>query len=336
MMPESRVAAPLSCSQAENIARNIYGLRGNARSLPGEYDDNFQLTTGGGRAFVLKVMHPAREMSFVDMQCRALAHLAQRASHLQLPRVLLTLAGDSFSSAKMEDGTERLIWLLTFLPGAVLADAKPRDQEILSSLGRLLREMDAALLDFSHPAAQRELKWDITRSLWARDFLSYLKDNSRRTLADKFLLLFEVEVLPRLPKLRRSVIYGDANDYNVLVSAPWPQAPQMVSVIDFGDMHETITVAEPAIAAAYALLGESQPLAAVSAVLAAYHQMFPLNETEIAAFFPLIGVRLAVSVVNSAHRQSLVPDDSYVTVTEAAAWDALERLTKIHPRFATY
>jgi 4-aminobutyrate aminotransferase-like enzyme len=46
--------------------------------------------------------------------------------------------------------------------------------------------------------------------------------------------------------------------------------------------------------------------------------------------------RLAVSVVNSAHRQSLVPDDPYVTVTEASAWGALERLSKINPRLAHY
>ena len=55
----------------------------------------------------------------------------------------------------------------------------------------------------------------------------------------------------------------------------------------------------------------------------------PLKESEIAAFFPLIGARLAVSVINSAHRKSLVPDDPYVTVSEEPAWAALERLEQI-------
>jgi 4-aminobutyrate aminotransferase-like enzyme len=107
-------------------------------------------------------------------------------------------------------------------------------------------------------------------------------------------------------------------------------------VIDFGDMHETITVAEPAIAAAYALLRQEKPLDAASAVLAGYHRVFPLSEEELAVLFPLVAARLAVSVVNSAHRQSLVPDDPYVTVTEGPAWKALERLAKIYPRFAHY
>ncbi len=196
--------------------------------------------------------------------------------------------------------------------------------------------MDTALLDFAHPAAQRELKWDITRSLWAREYLNYVKDATRRKIAEKFFCLFEQEVIPRLPRLRRGIIYGDANDYNVLVSESWAQPRQARSVIDFGDMHETVLVAEPAIAAAYALLGEANPLRAAATVVGAYHRALALVAEEIAALFPLIAARLAVSVVNSAHRQSLVPDDPYVTVTEAAAWDALERLAGIHPRFAEY
>src|SRR5882757_4746891 len=49
-----------------------------------------------------------------------------------------------------------------------------------------------------------------------------------------------------------------------------------------------------------------------------------------------MGARLAVSVTNSTHCKTLKPDDPYVTVSEAPAWEALERLEKIHPRFADY
>ncbi len=336
MMPESRVAAPVACSEATKLALKQYGMRATTRSLPGEYDDNFHLTAGDSREFVLKIMHPLREAAFVDMQCRALRHLAERVPHLRLPRVVNAASGELFTRVKIEDGTERLVWMLTFLPGAVLAEAKPRDRELLSSLGTLLGEIDVALLDFAHPATKRELKWDITRSLWARDFHRQVKDGRGRELVERFLRLFEIEALPRFPKMRRSVIYGDANDHNSLISTPWPQPRKTLSVIDFGDMHETVTVAEPAIAAAYALLGQAKPLDAACLVLAAYHRVFPLNEEEIAAFFSLVAARLTVSVVNSAHRQSLVPDDPYVTVTEKPAWEALERLAGIHWRFAHY
>ena len=331
MMPEARVAAPLTTDVAARVAAELYGLATTIRSLPGEYDDNFHLQTADSRAFVLKMMHPAREDAFVDMQCRAFTHLAIKAPHLALPRVIPTSRGELFARVTLEDETSRLVWMLSYLPGATLAETKPHSPELLGSLGRLLAELDVALLDFVHPCAQRFLKWDLSRSNWARDYLGHIAEPDRRALAKKFLNLFEEEAVSRFPLLRRSVIYGDANDYNALVD---PNTKRVVSLIDFGDMHEGFTVGEPAIAAAYAILGKQDPLAAAGAVLAGYHQALPLSNEEIAAFFPLMAARLAVSVVNSAHRKSLVRDDPYVTVSEEPAWAALERLASIDSRSA--
>ncbi len=199
-----------------------------------------------------------------------------------------------------------------------------------------LGAMDAALADFAHPAARRELKWDLARASWIRQHLHLIRDGSRRALVEKFLALYEAAVVPALPRLRRSVVYGDANDYNVLVALPLPLPRKVVSVIDFGDMHDTVSVSEIAIGAAYAILGKENPLRAAAEVVAGYHRAFPLTEAELRILYALIGARLAVSVVNSAQRASVKPDDSYVTVSEAPAWDALARLAKIHPRFAHY
>ena len=336
MLLEARVAQPTTEAEAIRLAREFYGLEATARALPGEYDDNFHLTSTDGRGFVLKVMHPARERSFIDLQCRALTHLAQRAPQLPLPRVTPNRSGELFSSIHAADGTARLVWLLTFVNGKVLAEVRPHSPELLGELGRFLGEMDAALQSFSHTAAHRELKWDSSRAGWIKDHFKEIGDSKRRGLVEKLFALYEAEVVPKLPLLRRSVIYGDANDYNVVVGEPWPQARKIAGVIDFGDMHHGLTASEPAIAAAYAILGKGDPLQAATAVVAGYHAAFPLEEQELSVLYALIGARLAVSVVNSAHRKTLKPDDSYVTVSEAPAWEALERLAKIHPRFAHY
>jgi 4-aminobutyrate aminotransferase-like enzyme/Ser/Thr protein kinase RdoA (MazF antagonist) len=336
MIPEARVAQPVTESEAARLTQEIYALDASARSLPGEYDDNFHLVAADGREFVLKIMHPARERSFVEMQCQALQHLAQRAPQLGLPRITPTRSRDAFATSTIADGTKRLLWLLTYIPGTVLANVNPHPPELLRSLGHFLGELDAALADFSHPAAHRELKWDLSRAAWIRDYLHYIHDPERRALVERFLRLCESEVMPALPSLRRSVIYGDANDYNVLVHPSWPQPRKVVSVIDFGDMHHGVTVSEVAIAAAYAMLGEKDPLCAAAEVVAGYHGAFPLNEAEIALLFPLIAMRLTVSVTNSAHRKSIVPNEPYVTISEAPAWAALEKLASIHPRFAHY
>src|SRR5712692_1513440 len=346
MLLEERVARPTTEAEAVKIARDLYGLAVTAKSLPGEYDDNFHLTPlrdnlpdtqdGDAAGFVLKVMHPARERSFIDMQCCALQRLAKHAPQLTLPRVRLNRNGEAFAAVTAADGSQRLVWLLSYVPGTMLAKARPHSPELLQSLGHFLGEMDAALADFSHTAAGRELKLDLARAGWIRGHLHLIRDASQRALVEKFLALYDAEVVPALPQMRRSVIYGDANDYNVLVGPPLPLPRKVVSVIDFGDLHESVTVSEVAIAAAYAILGKENPLRAAAEVVAGYHRTFPLSEAELRILYVLIGTRLAVSVVNSAQRASVKPEDSYVTVSERPAWEALTRLAKIHQRFAHY
>jgi 4-aminobutyrate aminotransferase-like enzyme/Ser/Thr protein kinase RdoA (MazF antagonist) len=336
MLLEARVARRTTETEAAHLAREIYGFAASARALPGEYDDNFHLTAADGRAFVLKVMHPAREQSFIDLQCKALMHLAQQAPQLPLPRVVPNRSGELFSEIIAPDGSKRLVWLLSYVKGTVLAEARPHAPELLRDLGRFLGEMDAALQSFEHPAAHRELKWDSARAGWIKEHIQQIEGAERRALVEKFLALYETEVVPRVAKLRRSVIYGDANDYNVLVSAPWPQPRKIAGVIDFGDMHHGLMASEAAIAAAYGMLGKSEPLKAAAEVIAGYHQAFSLQEEEVAAVFPLLAARLGVSVTNSAHRKKVKPDDAYVTVSEEPAWNALEQLAKIQPRFAHY
>src|SRR6516164_4660494 len=114
IMPEARIAPPPAARQASRLAFDAYGLEVTAQVLPGEYDDNFQLFAPDSRVFVLKIMHPAREESFVDMQCRALSHLAERVPHLTLPRVVPNLRGELFARQKLGESNERLVWLLTF------------------------------------------------------------------------------------------------------------------------------------------------------------------------------------------------------------------------------
>ena len=336
MIPEARVAQPITESEAVRLAREIYGLPASAKPLPGEYDDNFHLSSNDGQQFVLKVMHPSREHSFIDLQCAAWRHLEERVRHLSLPRTHATPSGSPFVQAELADGTERFIWLLNYVPGRVLADVRPHGRELLKSLGTFLGEVDAALFDFNHEAAHRELKWNLASAGWIRNYLHHIGDPSRRQLVEKFLGLYEREIVPALPRLRCSVIYGDANDRNVLVSDPGPLPQKVVSLIDFGDMHHGLTISEAAIGAAYAIFGKEDPLAAAAEVVRGYHIAFPIEQDELRVLYALIAMRIAVSVTNSAHRQTLVPDDPYVTISEAPAWEALEKWAQVHPRLAHY
>ncbi|HMA53381.1 MAG TPA: peptidoglycan DD-metalloendopeptidase family protein, partial [Acidobacteriota bacterium] len=299
-------------------------------------DDNFRLEAADGTARVLKIMHPARQAGFVDMQCSALRAVAERDPGLAAPRVIPDRAGRLWSTTPAGPGGPRLVWMLTYLPGRPIAGIRPITPELLREIGEMLARLGLALSGFTHQAARRELKWDLARAGWIRDRLDAVREPRRRALVENVLARYDAEVVPSLPRLRRSVVYGDANEHNVLVEVEPGRPPRLAGLVDFGDMVETVSVSEVAVAAAYAAFGADDPLSRVSPLVAAYHRLLPLTEDEIALVDPLIRMRLAVSVVNSACRAAAEPEDPYLTVSEAPAWAALEAFGKIPPRLAHY
>ncbi|MGI9061293.1 MAG: aminotransferase class III-fold pyridoxal phosphate-dependent enzyme [Ktedonobacteraceae bacterium] len=322
---------------ATHIASSPYGLHAEAHSLPGERDYNFYLQSTTGAAFVLKIAHADEQKEMLALQNEALAHLAAHDPALLLPQVCNTVTGENIATVSAPDGTEHFVRLLTYIPGRLLAETQPHTPELLSSLGTMLGRFDRGLQDFTHPAAQRSLKWDVRQAEWIRGYLHYITDPQKRAIVEHFLAYFETHVLPILPTLRTSIIHNDANDYNVLIGVTSTgEHSRVISVIDFGDMVQTCTICELAIAAAYAMLGKADPLAAATAVVAGYHEAFPLTESELSVLYPLLCMRLCVSVVNSAYQQQIEPHNAYLTISEQPAWTLLAQLVAIHPRFAHY
>ena len=310
------------------LARDLYGLAASAQPLPSERDQNFRLATERGD-FVLKIAGPDESADVLDLQNAALFWLAERAPELPLPRLVRSRSGDATCEA---EGWR--LRLLTYLPGTILAEARPHSAELLREVGRLLGRLDTALAGFSHPAAAgRNLLWNPERALEVVGrHAGKITDPKRRALVDHFVAEFGKTVTPRSGELPRSVIHNDANDYNVLVGDPAPGARALAGLLDFGDMVETWTVCELAVAIAYAIFGKPDPLAAACALAAGYDEVRPLSEAELAVLWPLCAMRLCTSVCLSAQRRAAEPENSYLTVSEAPAWEALARLEAVHPR----
>ncbi|HOW84744.1 MAG TPA: aminotransferase class III-fold pyridoxal phosphate-dependent enzyme [Candidatus Aminicenantes bacterium] len=330
--PKTRATA----NDGVRLARDLYGLETRAFPLPSEYDDNFRLEAAGGTSRVLKIMHPLREPDFVDMQCSALARIAARDPGLPVPRVVPDAAGRPWSRAAIGDGPPRIVWMLSYLEGRPMAGVRPVTAGLLGEIGGALARLDLALEGFSHPAAGRELKWDLVRAGWIRERLCLLRDPRRRALVERTLARYDAEAAPALARLRRGVVYADANEHNVLVRVEPGRRPSLAGFIDFGDMVETVTVAETAVAAAYAAFGAADPLEPVRSLLAGYHRVRPLAADELAVLDILVRTRLAVSVVNSAVRAAAEPGDPYLTISEAPAWAALEAFDRVPPGLAHY
>lgn len=333
----------LTPERAREFAREVYGLEGEVRELPSDRDRNFRIRPSGfsghpdsagddpAPAYVLKVLSASEDPAVLDLQHRALERVAEREPDLAVPRLVETGDGRETATVRAEDGRGHPARLLTWLPGRPMAGVRPRLPRLLHSLGRHLGRLDRALEGLEHPAAERDFHWDPHRGAEVvQERMEYVEDASRRELLDSHLGRIRERLGPLRADLPVQVIHNDANDRNVLVEAgpasELRDAVRLAGVVDYGDMIRTWRAAEPAVAAAYAALGREDPARAVRPLVEGYHDARPLAEAEVEALAPLMALRLCMSVAVAAKQKRAEPENEYLTVTEDAAWRALERL----------
>ncbi|MCZ6915564.1 MAG: phosphotransferase [Gemmatimonadetes bacterium] len=321
-----------SAEQAQDLAQKLYGVTGIARQLPSERDNNFHLEDESGAAFVLKIARAGETFEVLDAQNRAMAHVHRHGRAVQCPEVRKTTSGSTMATVP-HAGTpsmEHLVRLVTFVPGVPFAGLAEQTPPLLHDLGALLGRLDCAMRDFSHAGARRVLYWDLTEAhTTIGAHLDDIATPGRRDMVSRLADRFAAVTLPRLTSLRRSVIHNDGNDYNVLVTHAESSSPTVSGIIDFGDMIESHTVCNLAVGMAYGILEKPDPVDAGSHIVRGYHRAFPLEPEEIELLFDLMIMRLCLSVSLSAHQQKLNPANTYLTISEGPAWEALHALEQI-------
>jgi Ser/Thr protein kinase RdoA (MazF antagonist) len=307
-----------TAAEALAAAKRDYGILGTAAALPSERDQNFLITDAAGGKLVFKIANSNDLPALLDFQNQAMRQVEKSRVGCRVQQAVRSLQGPDITSIRnARTGIDHSVRLLTWVDGEVLAECTSRDDALFESIGACMARIDAALCEFSHPAMRRVLQWDPRQAGMARENAGLLPRDRRARVEGIFSQWERIE----WTALRHSVIHGDANDHNVIVADG-----RMVGLLDFGDMVHTATVCDLAIALAYTMLGEREPLSAASRVIRAYHRYYPLTEAEQQALFPLILSRLAMSVCYSAHNRARNPGDAYQVVSEAAAWDLLDKL----------
>jgi Ser/Thr protein kinase RdoA (MazF antagonist) len=292
---------------AIRIAEKLFGVSALARALPSERDQNFWLDATDER-FVLKIANRTESRALLEAQNAVLEYLETRISFC--PRVVPALNGELIST---ESGF--YVRLLTYLPGRPLAEAMPQSSALLCDLGRKLGQLDRAMADFDHRAVHRDFHWDLANGNRVIDeHVGLLENTKLREVVRE--CRFEVNT-----DLRRSVIHGDANDHNVLVDGDC-----VVGVVDFGDMVYSWTIGNLAVAIAYVVLGKDDPRAAAAHVIDGYTKEFPLLPEEREALWPLVRLRLAMSVCLAAHQLRQRPENEYLRISQRAIVESLPRL----------
>jgi len=315
---------------AVHLAQRLYGLEVNASSLPSERDQNFLLTTQSHEKYVLKIANSREDRALLVAQCNAMTHLSSHGSLSQ--SVVPSVAGNILEEVESPSGATHFLRLLTYLQGEPLARTTRRPSVLLRDLGRQLGRMDRALLGYDDPAVHRKFHWDLKNGgTVVAEYVSLVQDPRLRTEISEFATAFERDTAPFLPNLRQSVIHGDANDYNVLVST---DAPAISGFIDFGDIVYSYTTADLAIALAYVLLQTETPLEIAVPIVAGYEEVVPLEDDEIGALWQLMLMRLCMSVCIAAFQMHERPDNEYLDVSQSAIVSSLPKLLRVDRKTA--
>ena len=332
-------APRINSDEAVHIAADLYGLNVFATTLPSERDQNFLLRSfqsdlqgfhsDRNQQYVLKIANSEEALEMLGLQNDLIRFLADRKIDLEFPRIVPNGTGQDIATIAGKDGREHFVRLLTWLDGVCFAKVETHHRKLLASLGSALAQIDAALAEFSHPAAHREFYWDLRHADQARELVGLLPE-PRRHLVGRFFAEWERIDWSRL---RFSTIHNDANDYNILVSELPDQ--QVTAILDYGDVVHTATVCDLAIALAYVMLDKRDPIGAAARVVATYHQNYPLTEAEVDVLYTLAVTRLCCSVCYAAKQTRDAPENEYLNISNAPGWALLERLATLGMEWPT-
>lgn len=321
--------SPRPALAADPILRTLddaWNIRGTARDVGGDRDQNAVITTTDGTRYLVKIAQSGEDPGVLGLQIAALNHIAIHDPDLPVPRVIPTREGATTHAVPAGDGGSHVFRVFSFLPGTPILDAG-RPPALLRSLGALLARVDRALQGLFHAHAGHVLPWDLRQASALRDCTGAIADGRRRRLVRRVLDHFTANIQPRLGTLPCQIIHGDATAENVLATGA---SPVPGGLIDFGDVVHAPRAQEVAVAMADATWNLPDPCAAACRIAVGYDEVSPLEDAELSLLHDLACTRVAVSAVVMATRERNRGEGngSMATLTEPC-WRQLEALAGV-------
>jgi 4-aminobutyrate aminotransferase-like enzyme/Ser/Thr protein kinase RdoA (MazF antagonist) len=303
-----------TAEEAARIAADLFGVHGTASALGSERDQAFLLENA-----VLKISNPHEDEAVLDLEEAAIAHVAAVDPDLPVARQLApraTFEGHQVRLFERRHGNKA---------GPELDDAAVR--EIAAVHARLC----LALRSFFHPAAGRELLWNLRSTPHLRPLLDEIADPARRALVARMLERYDERVLPQWERLRGQVVHGDFNLDNLLVD----ERGGITGILDFGDCCHTALAADLAVALASLLRGRppEDAFRVARIALDGFASRHPLEPLELEVLGDLVAARLAAIVSISAWRSHRFPENAaYIEAWDDDSWQLLELFDGLAPQ----
>jgi 4-aminobutyrate aminotransferase-like enzyme/Ser/Thr protein kinase RdoA (MazF antagonist) len=340
--PSNRTAGVLEAppprfmtEEVARIASEVFGVDGTAVDLGSERDQTFLIDDGHGGGGVLKVSNLGEDAAVLDFETSAILHVTHVDPELPVARP--RSAGAAYLATVEGPDGPHLVRMFERLHGRAHRGAELADGEVWAFAAAHAR-LNLALGSFFHPAAGRELLWDLQRASKLREIVDSVDDAARRRLVERVIDRYDTRVRPRWPHLRAQVVHGDFTSDNVLLEEPSGSEPQghglraISGIVDFGDIVHTAHVADFAVGLTSLLRGRTDDDVFRTARIAVdgYGSRIPLASAELDVLAHLVAARLATLVTISAWRVRRYPENAeYIQAWDDDSWALLELLDAI-------
>ncbi len=306
-----------TAQEAAQVAAELFGVHGTASELGSERDQAFLLDDGGAGG-VLKISNSGEDEAVLDLEEAAIAHVTAVDPHLPVARPLARRAAlDGHQVRLFEQRHGRKA-------GPELDDIEVRGVAVVHA------RLCLALRSFFHPAAGRELLWNLRAAPRLRPLLDDMAEPDRRELVARTLDRYEQRVLPEWERLRAQVVHGDFNLDNLLLD----ERGRVAGILDFGDCCHTALAADVAVALASFLRGRpAEDVFRVGRIaLDGFSSSFPLEQLELELLGDLVAARLAAIVSISAWRTHRFPENAaYIEAWDDDSWRLLALFDELGP-----
>ena len=324
-------APQLTKKQAELVSSAWLNEPVFIKTLASERDQNFLFKNENEQKFVLKVANTKEPFGVLDLQNKALEHLA-RSTSLTLPKIISDSSGKQIHQEEINNN-QHYIRMVSYIEGTPIGDSKQtKDFKLLYfNMGSFLGLLGKGLKGFTHKNSNHRLLWDVKETENLFEITSYISDIKKKDLANRSLEYFVENIKEPLKKLRSQVIHNDMNPDNVLVRQ---DALKKVSgMIDFGDMVFAPLVNDLAVAAAYQTVEQQNLLTGTCYLLGGYQTTYPLTADEIALLPSLVVNRIAMSLIIAEWRATTHPENKeYILGSIEKTWSVFKQVRQEQPK----
>lgn len=301
------------------VEENYPIVVGEFHSLGGELDTNVWVKDKDGHEYTIKRSF-CTDPTEIRWQYPVLDHLKSRLYQIHVPSLVQTIDSTSDIVEPYGEGWT-VIRLAHWVPGEVIAAVPQASPKLLRGWGHLAADTVLALSDYDISTVPRTHYWDVRNSIDAiESSLDYVHDSEKRQSVEQ-LLQGSREAILAFSALPQQVVHQDLNDFNVIVDG-LSGDPRISGLLDIGDTIVAPRLAELTVAGAYSMLRQTNPFAALEAVIEGYADVIPVTDEEHQIVQKLAALRLCVNATTWTKRFA-IDGAEYGQRRMAATWPTI-------------